>query len=71
MSEKMSEKQEIIKKMLAMQKKFIDQERKHGVSAEELWAGQEGQVLADYKDKYAELANKVVDLAHAEKGSHR
>lgn len=67
----MSEKQEMIKKMLEMQKKFMDQERKQGVSPEEYWASEEGQVLAGYKEEYAELANKVIDLAHAEKGSHR
>ena len=66
----MSEKQELIKEMLEMQKKFIEHEHKQGVSQEEYFMAQEGD-LAGYRQKYNELANKLVDMAHEEKGSHR
>jgi hypothetical protein len=67
----MSDKQELIKEMLEMQKKFMDYEHKNGVSQEEYFAAKEGHELAGYRQKYNELAIKLVDMAHAEKGSHR
>ena len=66
----MSDKQELIKEMLEMQKKFMDYEHKNGVSQEEYFTAQDGD-LAGYRQKYNELANKLVDMAHEEKGSHR
>ena len=62
----MSEKAKLIKEMLEMQAKFMEQERSKGVSAEEYFAGE----FVDYRKKYSELAAKVNELAHAEKGSH-
>ena len=67
----MSEKQEIIQKMIEMQRKFIEYEQKNGVSQEEYFAGGKDHPLGDYRHEYNELAVKLVDLAHAEKGSHR
>lgn len=67
----MSDKSKMIKEMIEMQKKFIDKEHKQGVSQEEYYAPASGDVLEGYRDKYAEMAMKVVDLAHADKGSHR
>ncbi|HHJ14689.1 MAG TPA: hypothetical protein ENJ79_10005 [Gammaproteobacteria bacterium] len=66
----MSDKQEMIKKMIEMQKKFIDYEHKNGVSQEEYFAAPEGHELANYRHEYRDLAMKVVELAHEEKGSH-
>ncbi len=71
MSDVSKEKRELIEQMLEMQKKFIEQERASGVSPVQYWAGQEGHPLFQYKEKYAELATKVIDLAHQEKGSRR
>jgi len=70
-AQSVSEKQELIKKMLEMQKEFIAYEHKNGVEPREYWAAEEGHPLGSYKEEYAELATKVVDLAHAEKGSKR
>jgi hypothetical protein len=56
----MSEKQEIIKQMLEMQRKFIDLEQKGEFSAEEYYDS----------DGETDLI-KLVDMAHEEKGSHR
>ncbi len=67
----MSDKQEMIKKMLEMQKKFIEYEHQQGVTQEEYFTAPEGHALHNFRQEYMELANKVVDAAHAEKGSHR
>jgi hypothetical protein len=64
------EKQDLIDKMLVMQKQFIDYEHEHGVSGKDYWASQEG-LLADYRQEYMDMANRVVDLAHQIVGSSR
>jgi hypothetical protein len=67
----MSDKQEMIKKMLEMQRKFIEQEHKGGVSMEEYFTPSDDSQLKGYRQEYSELAMKVVDSAHEEKGSRR
>lgn len=67
----MSEKQKLIQEMLEMQKKFIDYEHQNGVAPKDYFAPAGGHDLDGYRQKYAEIATKVVDLAHADKGSHR
>ncbi len=67
----MSEKSKLIQQMLEMQKKFMDFEHKHGVKAADYYAAQEDHELYQYREKYAELADKVNALAHEEKGSTR
>ncbi len=69
-AKKMSEKTKLIKEMLEMQKKFMELEHEKGVSQEEYFAPPAGHQLADYRQKYRDMAMKVVSLAHAEKGSH-
>jgi hypothetical protein len=54
-----------------MQKKFIDYEHANGVEMEDYFAAEEGHELKGFRQEYTELANKLVDMAHAEKGSHR
>jgi hypothetical protein len=65
------DKQKLIESMLAMQKKFMAQERDHGLNVGDYFAPAEGHPLANYSQEYADLANKVVDMAHLEKGSSR
>ncbi len=67
----MSEKAKLIQEMLEMQKKFREYEHKHGVTAADYYAAKEGHELYQYREKYAELADKVNALAHKEKGSTR
>lgn len=67
----MTEKQEIIKQMLDMQRKFIKLEQNGEFNAEEYYDTDGDSELAAYKNKYNELAVRLVDLAHEEKGSHR
>jgi hypothetical protein len=64
------EKQELIDKMLVMQKQFIDYEHQHGVSGKDYWASKEG-LLVDYRQQYMNMANRVVDIAHEIVGSSR
>ena len=64
------EKQELIDKMLEMQKQFIAYEHENGISGKDYWASQEG-LLADYRQEYMDMANRVVDIAHEIVGSHR
>ena len=66
----MSSKQDKIKKMLEMQKKFIELDRARGVSAEEYFTPEEGAELNGYREEYSKLAMDVVEDAHKEKGSH-
>jgi hypothetical protein len=66
----MSEKQELIKEMLAMQAKFIEFEHGHDLNPEDYYNPGADHELNGYRQKYRDLAMKVVELAHAEKGSH-
>ncbi len=67
----MSSKQDKIKKMLEMQKKFIEMDRAHGITAEEYFTPESGAELDGYRQEYSKIAMEVVDEAHTEKGSHR
>ena len=67
----MSEKQEIIKQMMELQHKFIDLEHRGEFSTEEYYDSESDSELARHKRSFEELATKLVDLAHAEKGSKR
>lgn len=67
----MSEKQEIIKRLLEMQKRFIELEQGGEFSAEEYYDSDGDSELAAHKREYADLATRLVDIAHEEKGSHR
>jgi hypothetical protein len=64
------EKQDLIEKMLVMQKQFIEYEHQHGVSGKDYWASKEG-LLVDYRQQYMDMANRVVDIAHEVVGSSR
>jgi DNA-binding ferritin-like protein (Dps family) len=64
------EKQELIDKMLEMQKQFIEHEHAHGVTGKDYWASTDG-LLADYRQDYMDMANRVVDIAHEIVGSSR
>ena len=67
----MSEKQEIIKQIMELQREFIDLEQKGQLSAEQYYDNEGDSKLAINKRRHEELATKLVDLAHAEKGSKR
>ena len=67
----MSDKQEIIRQMMEMQRKFIDIEHQGEFSAEAYYDTDGDSELARFKRNYDALATRLVDMAHAEKGSHR
>jgi hypothetical protein len=67
----MSDKAAKIKEMIAMQKKFMEYEHKNGVNPRDYFAPKSGEALDGYRDKFADLAKEVVDIAHGEAGSHR
>ncbi len=67
----MSEKQEVIKQMMELQRKFIELEQNGDFSAEEYYDSDGENELARHKRSFDELATRLVDLAHEEKGSHR
>ncbi len=67
----MSTKQEIIKEMLEMQKKFSAYEQANGVDPQEYFTPEANSEFDGYRAKYQELANKVIDMAHEEAGSER
>ena len=67
----MSSKQELIKEMLEMQKKFTSSEQANGVDPQEYFTPEAGSELDGYRQKYMEMAMKVVDMAHEEAGSER
>ena len=68
----MSEKQELIKQMLDMQKKFIRHEHKQGVMPGEYFTDfPDDPVLKNYREEYLQIADKVVNLAHQQVGSKR
>ena len=63
------EKNELISKMLEMQKKFVDLEHKQGIDPGEYYNPPAGGPLENYVSEYNELASKVNKLAHEIKGS--
>ena len=67
----MSEKQEVIKQMLDIQHKLIKIEQNGEFSTRDYYDNESESKLAGYKRDYEELATKLVDMAHADKGSHR
>ncbi len=67
----MNEKQQLIQQMLKMQKQFMAKEHADGVRSEEYYHPEQGSDLDGYQAKYSELANRLVDIAHAERGSKR
>ena len=67
----MTEKQEIIKQMMDLQHRFIELEQRGEFSTEEYYDSDGDTELARHKRSFDELATRLVDLAHAEKGSKR
>lgn len=65
----MSEKQELIRQMLELQRKFIEYEHAQGLDPRDYYLPAEDHPLHEYRRKYRDLAMKLVDLAHEEKGS--
>ena len=64
------ERKEIIARILEIQKKFMDLERKKGVTEKDIHLNPKG-IVKEYKEEHEKLANRLVDIAHQIKGSIR
>ena len=64
-------KQEKIKQLIEMQKKFIEKEQVTGVSMQEYFSPDEQSDLHGYSEDYMKIAMEIVDDAHQEVGSKR
>ena len=64
-------KREKIKKLLAMQRKFIELDHAQGVEMKDYFAPEEGAPLQGFREEYNALAMELVDQAHAIVGSKR
>ena len=67
----MTDKKAIIADLIAMQKKFMDYDREHGVEMRDYFAPEPGHELDGYKEEFMDKAMDLVDVAHEEKGSSR
>ena len=65
----MSNKQEMIKKMIEMQKQFMEFEHANGVDPKDYFTPESGHTLDGYRQEYRDLAMSVVETAHKEVGS--
>ncbi|MEN8214461.1 MAG: hypothetical protein ABFR19_08875 [Pseudomonadota bacterium] len=66
----LEEKNKLIADMLEMQKKFIDFEHENGIGGKDYYYSQEG-LLKDYREKYNDMAVRLVDVSHELVGSAR
>jgi len=57
--------------MLELQKMFINYEHKNGLDPHDYYTPDAKHPLAGFRGEYYNLAKDLVDLAHAEVGSHR
>ncbi|MCW9012350.1 MAG: hypothetical protein OQL06_01105 [Gammaproteobacteria bacterium] len=67
----MSDRATLIKELIEMQKKFIENEHKNGFNAQEYFTPESGTVLDGYRETFNTKSQELVDAAHADKGSHR
>lgn len=62
-------KQEKIRQLLAMQNKFIKQEREKGVSMKDYLVPEKGSVFEGYQENSIKIAMEIAAQAHKEVGS--
>ncbi len=67
----MSERKKLISELIQMQKKFMEIEKTRGIEFENYYDAKGEDDLSEYQAKYNDLANRLVDLAHTERGSRR
>ncbi len=69
----MSNRAELISKMMEMQKQFIEyaNSQEGGFEMADYYVDDENHPLYNFREKYNEVAMAVVDAAHADRGSER
>lgn len=60
-----------IRKLIEMQRKFIEQEHAKGVTMREYFAPEDDSPLHNFREDYLALAMEIVDDAHKKVGSSR
>lgn len=74
MSDQDAAKREKIQWMIEQQKRFIEYERKNGVTGKDFFSPDDsemGRFIGGYRQQYEVAATEVIDMAHAMKDSHR
>lgn len=66
-----AQREALIQELLDMQKKYMEIEKKQGVTMKEYYTADESEFLGQYRENYTRLASQLVDMAHAETGSRR
>lgn len=67
----MSDRISIAKELIEKQKKFMAYEKANGLKPKDYYAPDDDHELSGYSDDFNEQAMKLLELAHAEKGSTR
>lgn len=67
----MSDRNTLIKELIEMQKKFIEEEHKNGFDAKNYFNPESGHALDGYRQTFMSKAMELCDAAHADKGSKR
>jgi len=67
----MADRAAMIKELIEMQNKFIEEEHKNGFDAKNYFTPEAGSVYDGYRETYNEKSMALVDAAHADKGSKR
>ena len=67
----MSDRNTLIKELIDMQKKFIEDEQKNGFDAKNYFAPESGHILDGFRETFRDKSMELVDAAHADKGSKR
>ena len=71
MAERSAKRNQIVARMLELQKMFIDYEHKNGLDPQDYYSPSDKHPLAGFRGEYYNLAKDLVDLAHTEVGSRR
>jgi len=67
----MADRNAMIKELIEMQNKFIEEEHKNGFDAKSYFTQEAGTPYEGYRETYMSKAMELVDAAHADKGSKR
>ena len=67
----MADRHALIKELIEMQNKFIEEEHKNGFNAKNYFTPEAGSVLDGYRETFRDKSMELVDAAHADKGSKR
>lgn len=67
----MADRKAMIKELIEMQNKFIEEEHKNGFNAKSYFTPEAGSVYDGFRETFRDKSMALVDAAHADKGSKR